>query len=223
MGHPEDDIWLDEAYSLETPDDSRELYAKWAATYDSGFIEPTGYVYHVNVARVFAEAGGSVNDRTLDVGTGTGVVGMALIGLGMTGVDGVDISPEMLEVARSKRTRAGDAVYDTLIEADLTEGVPVPDGRYGGVISAGTFTHGHLGPAPIGELLRLAAPRALFALGVNRDHYERLGFGEWLTDRVARGEIADLRTEEVSIYSDLTGPHAGTRATVALFRRTPLS
>lgn len=224
MGATEhDDIGLDDAYSLRTPDDSRRLYARWAATYDEGFVEPTGYVYHRNVAQLFVEAGGSVNGRTLDIGCGTGVVGMALAELGISGVDGVDISPEMLAAAGSKRTDAGAAVYGELFEADLTRAVPVPDGRYGGVISAGTFTHGHLGPEPITELLRLASPGALFALGINRDHYRGLGFGNWFDARLESGDLAELRTEDVPIYAELDGPHAADRSTVVIFRKPPVS
>ncbi len=218
-----DPIGLDEAYSLQTPDDNRELYARWAPTYDEGFVEPTGYVYHRKVAQLFVDAGGSVNDRTLDIGCGTGVVGMALAELGITGVDGVDISPEMLAVAGSKRTDAGMAVYGELIEADLTQAVPISDGRYGGVVSAGTFTHGHLGPEPIAELIRLAAPGALLTLGINRDHYELLGFGNWFDERLASGDLAAFRTEDVPIYADRSGPHAADRSTVALFRKPPVS
>lgn len=221
----EDAVWLDEAYALETPDDNRDLYARWASTYDRGFIEPTGYVYHLNVAKLFVDAGGSTNRRTLDVGCGTGVVGMALIELGEHVIDGVDISAEMLDVARTKRTRAGHPVYRRLIEADLTIGMDAhsDDFRdyYGGIVSAGTFTHGHLGPEPVDELLRVAAPGALFALGVNRDHYVERGFSDFMDERLSRGAIVDLSFHDVPIYSRLTGAHAETTSTTLLFRRNP--
>ncbi len=32
-------LGLDEAYSVKTPEDNRRLYAKWAATYESSFVE----------------------------------------------------------------------------------------------------------------------------------------------------------------------------------------
>ena len=216
----DDAIWLDEAYALETPDDNRQLYARWADTYDSGFIEPTGYVYHTNVAELFVAAGGSRNGRTLDVGCGTGVVGMALVALGEERVDGVDISPEMLAVAATKKTRAGRAVYGALIEADLTERLDVPDDTYGGIISVGTFTHGHLGPEPMTELLRVADHGALLAIGINHDHFRSLDFDGWFTRRVTDGSIVELRLEEVAIYSRLSGDHADTRAMTAVFRST---
>ena len=35
----EDALGLDEAYSVKTPEDNRRLYAKWAATYESSFVD----------------------------------------------------------------------------------------------------------------------------------------------------------------------------------------
>ena len=95
---------LEIAYSVETPDDSRNLYRRWANTYDEGFIEATGYVYHDNVVHAFLDAGGAAGGAIADVGCGTGVVGVALGDLGVGNVDGLDISPEMLDVARTKQT-----------------------------------------------------------------------------------------------------------------------
>jgi len=44
----------------------------------------------------------------------------------------------------------------------------IPDSAYGG-ISVGTFTHGHVGPEAIDELLRVAGPGTLFAMGSNAE------------------------------------------------------
>ena len=46
---------LADAYAVETPDDNRGLYARWASTYESGFIADNGYMYHLGVAGAFAE------------------------------------------------------------------------------------------------------------------------------------------------------------------------
>ena len=41
---PDGDFDLADAYAVETPDDNRDLYARWAATYESAFIADNGYV-----------------------------------------------------------------------------------------------------------------------------------------------------------------------------------
>ncbi len=43
------DFDLTDAYAVETPDDNRDLYARWAATYESTFVADNGYVYHLGV------------------------------------------------------------------------------------------------------------------------------------------------------------------------------
>ena len=49
-------VGLDEAYAISTPEDSRRLYARWAATYDADFVERERYVYPRTVAALVAEA-----------------------------------------------------------------------------------------------------------------------------------------------------------------------
>ena len=208
---------LEIAYSVETPDDSRNLYRRWASTYDEGFIEATGYVYHVNVVHAFLDAGGAAGGAIADVGSGTGVVGVALGDLGVGNVDGFDISPEMLDVARTKQTVHGSPAYRNLIEADLTVGVPVEDDTYHGIISTGVFTHGHLGPSALGEIVRIAAPTALCAIGINEHFYEEHRFDAWFADAASSGKINVPELVSVRIYDDLDGEHGGTRAVVALF------
>jgi len=189
----EDPLGLDEAYAVETPDDNRQLYAKWAQTYESGFIVAKGYEYHERVADVFV-AQERPEGATLDVGCGTGIVGEALRERGVDQIDGVDISTEMLEQA------AGKGIYTALIEADLTQGMDVADDTYAGITSAGTFTHGHLPPEPLGELIRVAMPGARCAIGVNGAHFAEMGFAAWLDAAVADGRISPYGITVAKVY-----------------------
>ena len=194
-------LGLDDAYAVETPDDNRRLYAQWATTYESSFVEANQYEYHEHVAAVFA-AGPRPDGPVLDVGCGTGVVGQALGGHGVDAIDGVDISPEMLTQARAK------GVYDRLIEADLTAGMDVTDDTYAGLTSAGTFTHGHLPAEPLAELVRVAAPGARCAIGVNAAHFAERGFAAWFDAAVADGAIEPYELTLVPVYatSDAANP-----------------
>ena len=51
----EQPVTLADAYALVTPQDSRQLYARWAATYESDFVAFNQYVIPDRVAEVFAE------------------------------------------------------------------------------------------------------------------------------------------------------------------------
>ncbi len=215
---PPEKIGLDEAYSVETPDDSRRLYAKWAATYDDDFVAPSGYVYHENVVAAFLDAGGSAGGSVLDVGCGTGVVGVALSDIGEKSVDGIDISPEMIEVARGKRNVFDEPAYRSLMVADLTQPLDIPDDSYMGIVSVGTFTHGHLTPEPIRELVRICAPSAVCALGINAEHYVEMGFDALFSELSLAGLISSPDNIDVSIYETMRGEHAHTRGNVALFQ-----
>lgn len=142
----DESLGLDEAYSVKSPDDNRRLYAKWAATYESSFVDAKQYRYPKAIAEVFNDVVGPVT-RVLDIGTGTGLTGMYLQRLRPELViDGMDISPEMLAQAGLKMREDGEAVYRALYERDLTRAVPNENPPYEALFSSGTFTHGHLGP-----------------------------------------------------------------------------
>ena len=209
-------VGLDKVYGVEGPEENKALYAKWAETYESGFVVDSDYVYHRQVAEVFCEGFAQFAQPVLDVGCGTGLVGAELARLGVSVVDGIDLSPEMLAEAGAK-THDGRPLYRQLIEADLTASMALADNAYAGVVSAGAFTHGILRPEAISELLRAAGPGARFALGINSAHFEEFAFDNWLEQRQFDGRIAELSFELRPIYrgADSTDPDQWSQ--VALF------
>lgn len=223
MGDPVNDDHVSDllaaAYAVDGPDGNRDLYRRWADTYDADFIQASGYVYHERVVDLLLGAAPvGADDAVLDVGCGTGVVGEALRARGVAIVDGIDISPEMLEQARAKQTVYGTPAYRNLVEADLTDRIPLGDDTYNGIISTGTFTHGHLGPEALDELVRVAAPSAVCAIGVNAEHWTELSFDRWFADRSRDGLITSPEVVNVSIYEAMEGEHAGDRSNVAVFQ-----
>lgn len=212
-------LGLNEAYSVETPDDNRALYRDWADSYEADFAVGHGWVCHLGVVGLFTERVSSLNIAepgiVLDVGCGTGVVGVELQQHSFTSIDGIDISPEMLEVARSK------GCYRELIEADMTQALTVADASYAGIVSAGTFTHGHLGPEPLPELIRIGRPGAVYAIGINAEHFVAHGFAEVLAEQVAHELISPVELQDVPMYQGKgAGEHANDLATVAVFQRS---
>jgi predicted TPR repeat methyltransferase len=206
-------LGLDDAYAVKTPEDNRALYRDWAATYEDDFIAPRGYTYHLSVVELFAQAGPNADAPVLDVGCGTGIVGVALRDAGFDVVDGIDLSPEMLEQAATKR------VYRSLIEVDVTQPMSFDDDAFGGVTSVGTFTHGHLGPEPLHELVRVTQPGGVLAIGINAEHYEEHRFGAVLNDMLSAGSIVERRLERVRIYAKGDDEHADDLALVAVLRK----
>lgn len=203
------DKTLDSAYSIASREDCLRVYGEWAGTYDDGFAAGMDYRLPAHVAAAFLSAGGE--GPVLDVGAGTGLLAVALTELGFRDeIDGLDLSPAML-------ARAGEkGIYRSLLQADITRPLP-RNGAYQGVVSSGTFTHGHVGPEALPHLFATALPEAVFALSVNAGAWVSAGFDRALED------LPDLTLTEVPVYGEaatrMRAAHADDRAVIAVFRR----
>ena len=201
---------LDDAYGIKTSDDNARLYADWAKTYDASFAAQMHYTLPEAMAEAFLAACGSA--PVLDLGAGTGLLGQALADRGVLPLDGTDISPQMLAVAEDKQ------LYRRVFIGDLTARLPVADGSYHGVISAGTFTTGHVGPEALDEVLRVARPGAVIGITVNARHWKTADFAAKfaaLSSQITRFELQD-----VAIYgADAEGVHKDDMAKIALFHK----
>lgn len=200
---------LDEAYKINSPAEARRIYGNWAASYDTSFGESWGYVAPREIAAILrAECSG--DEPVLDAGAGTGLVGEHLRGLV---VDAVDITPEMLDQAKAK------GCYRDHILGDLTLPLALPDAAYGAVVSCGTFTHGHVGPECLPELLRITRPGALFVCGTIPAVLDSARFGSALAALVAQDLIEPVRFRDIPVYEGASHPHRDDRGLVMVFRK----
>jgi len=200
------------AYALKTPEDSVRLYESWAESYDADFAEANAYTYPEKVAEIFHDMAGGAAAPVLDVGAGTGLVGAALARLGTYQTDALDISAAMLKRAMHK------GCYRAALQADLTGKLGLACNTYAGVTSAGTFTHGHVGPKALDELLRITRPGGLLVLGINAELYDSAGFAANLADMSA--SLANFRQVDVPIYGPDSPPDMqNARACVVVFNK----
>jgi SAM-dependent methyltransferase len=202
------------AYQLETPQQHRDFYDDWAETYDSGFAQSKGYEYPKRIAEYFVTQVSQDQGPVMDIGCGTGLVGESLRQNGWSSwLDGVDISEGMLEVARAK------GVYGRLFKEDLTKSDNLPKSFYGGLISAGTFTHGHLGPEVLLSVFALARAEAHAVIGINAQHFGNQNFEqafwEWENNKI----ISQPKWTETEIYQASDGSETEKKmAMIADFR-----
>lgn len=209
---------LDKAYSVKTPEDSRRLYAEWASTYNETFIKANDYVYPRTIAQKFDELIPKSDIQTVvDIGCGTGAVGSYLANLRPNlKITGVDISAEMLAEASKLKRIDGSPVYNDLIEVDLT--AELPKKSFDAMISAGTFTHGHLGAETFISLIALVRFNGWLVIGINAEHFLSQGFGSALQNAQDQGLTTHAQFHNVQIYGPKSA-HYGDLATIAIFQR----
>lgn len=102
------------------PEHVRALYRSFAPRFDNLLVEKLHYETPDLVRRAIERAVGSSTrrfDRALDLGCGTGLSGVVVRGA-VQFLRGVDLSPEMVDVARKR------GIYDDLIVGELERGLP---------------------------------------------------------------------------------------------------
>ncbi|PWY77316.1 S-adenosyl-L-methionine-dependent methyltransferase [Aspergillus sclerotioniger CBS 115572] len=163
---------LTRARASNSKEDCQTLYAEWADTYNADLADASqDYVAPFLAAETALQNATNVKGSILDAGCGTGLVGEALARGGAVTIDGLDLSPAMLRVARQT------GVYRNLDIGDLTQPIEKPDDVYDVVTCAGTFTHGHVGPAPaLREFLRVTKTNGIIVATILEDIWLSGGF-----------------------------------------------
>ena len=201
------DFGLDDAYSLKTPEENKKLYAQWAATYESDFVANQGYNHPKVISEIFNSQIPIVS-TVIDIGTGTGLVGQQLKKLRPELViDGIDISPEMLQEAAKKK------IYRNLYERDLTQSIHGALTPYDALITIGTFTHGHLGVEVLSNLFPLVRKDGYFVIAINAKYFEEQNFIGYLMERKINLKYLD----KVRVY-DEQSPHHDSMNVVMIFQ-----
>lgn len=203
---------LQSAYALESRDDSLALYHRWADQYEKDMSEGLGYCYPAQVAARFAEMADIDDGPIVDIGCGTGLVGEALREHGNWLVDGLDISEAMLAMAARKEC------YRHLFAVDLTGTLSNSEAPWGGLVSAGTFTHGHLGPQTIPPLLEHLRPGALCCIGVNAQHFAEKNFADMFRQLQAKKVITEPELVRVPMFQGVEQSRKDDAAWVVRFR-----
>ena len=118
----------------------------------------------------------------------------------------------MLSIARTKNC------YSEIIEADLTKRILINDNHYGAIVSAGTFTHGHVGPNVLDELLRVVRPGGLFIFTVHFKLFNKAGFDKKLLE--IKKNITQPTFHEVDVYgSNPDKEHGSDQVIITVFRK----
>ena len=202
--------FLTRVYNCKNNEDLVALYDDWAESFNGDVTgEAQNYVAPALAAQAVVQAGGNLNGIALDVGCGTGLSGAALKQVGAKTIDGLDISPGMLKVAR----RTG--VYRDLETADLSKPVKKEDAQYDIIFCIGTWTHGHVGPSPsMRESVRVVKQGGIIAGTILDDIWASHGF-EAEVERLAREGLVEVVSADSMDYRK----GAGVTARVLVLRK----
>jgi len=188
--------FVTEAYNLEDAESMKEFYAKWAEDYDNQMLNKLSYASPRKIAAAMQSHLQEKDTSILDVGCGTGLTVAGLAEAGYTNLYGIDLSRDMVEVARSR------GVYTDLAVADVNRPLNYEDGFFGGVISSGTFTHGHVGPEPLVEICRILRSGGILACTVHQDYWQSMSFDQAFNDLEQSNVLERLSLQMESYYDD---------------------
>jgi predicted TPR repeat methyltransferase len=188
--------FVDEAYHLEDENSMVDFYKKWAADYDHQMLDQLGYSSPTKIAQQLIEQLPDTEARVFDVGCGTGLTCVFLAEKGYSNLDGIDLSPDMVGVARER------GIYRQLLVGDVNLRLERDDASYDAVISSGTFTHGHVGPEPLEEIFRILKPGGILACTVHQDLWESMGFKAKFEALVEQGTARLISLNQGSYYRD---------------------
>ena len=151
---------LDRVYQASGDAEMRAIYDQWADEYDSD-VEGTGYLTPQRVAEALAGFMPQKTTPIMDYGCGTGLSGKALAAAGFNTLDGADLSPKMLDVARERD------VYRKLDLIEPDQPPPQKIGDYEAIAAVGVISKGAAPASVYGGLLDVMKPGAKLAFSMN--------------------------------------------------------
>lgn len=160
---------LEQVYAAGNEAELQTAYAAWANGYDTE-TAALGYALPFIIAAWVARHVPANASPLLDAGCGTGLSGPYVAALGYSQIDGLDMSPEMLELARRR------GVYHELKRGVLGETLPWAGDTFAAIFSTGVFTEGHAPASAMHELVRITRPGGHAVLTVRDSILEAKGF-----------------------------------------------
>ena len=197
----------------------RHLFDQFSADYDQRMLGQLGYAApHILAELADLVMAGREDLDILDLGCGTGLAGLAFRPRAAR-LDGIDLSPAMIEKARAR------GVYDSLAVADLEAALAAPGPAYDLILAADTLVYlGDLAAVFAAAAARLA-PDGFFLFTLERADCQTFELGPkrrwrhseaYVRDMAARTGLGVAGLMQAAPRSEAGQPVPG--LAVALFR-----
>ena len=149
-------------YASQGNRDLEERYDAWAGEYDE---DVAGYGYKIPgiVAGFVGRYLKPTDGQLLDAGAGTGVMGEVLALLGYKELVAMDLSTDMLEVARKK------GIYRDVRRMVMGEQLDFPDNAFAGATAVGVLCVAHAPPESFAELIRCTRSGGCIIFSIRAD------------------------------------------------------
>ena len=184
----------------DTKVDSQTLYDQWAGSYNTELINEYGYIAPFITVDKLKNFHLDKDIEIIDVGCGTGLVGLELHKLGYTNIDGYDISQEMLKAA--KKTK----IYKSLKQVDLNLESFNPNKTYDLLICVGSFGYGALGLKAFINLLKLVKSRGLIMILMNSEPFISENYQKYILELEKQKLFAIKSIDDRNYMSKLERP-----------------
>ena len=203
---------LDRVY--QSANDQQALqraYKDWAASYDAE-LAAAGYAYFSIAPAAVARHLPDTTAKILDAGVGTGHIGAFLALLGYRNITGIDLSDDMLAVARRRN------VFAELRQMDMGQRLDFPDHHFDAVYTFGAFTTGHAPPHGYRELVRVCKSSGRLILALTDHARADSGYGAELDALSAEGVIERIAQTPVFEVFPFDPAEQGHLARVDVYR-----
>ena len=167
-----------------------EVYRDWAKKYDYDNDHVLGTVSQPKSVNLLSTKLKDKTAKIIDVGCGTGLVGENLKAKDFIYFDGIDISEDMLSIAKYRG-------YRNLFLGSLNKQLPVMENAYDAAMCVGVFTHGHVSSEGFNELCRIVKPGGYVCFTINEGVFEKYGFKKMIEEFQS-----DKTWEVISLYKD---------------------
>lgn len=181
-------------------EDLQVIYKEWAPAYDHDNDNLLGTVSQPLSVQIFQEYIKDKSLRIIDVGCGTGLVGVELEKGGFSNFDGTDISQEMIDIAKQRG-------YSKLFIGSLNDSLPCENNEYDAALCVGVFTHGHVSSERLDELVRLVKSGGIICFTVNEGVYDSYGFDSKIKNLESTNiwKILEIRKSDYMTKKNIKG------------------
>lgn len=139
---------VEAVFEANTPQELSQRYDDLAESYDDELATEVSPEHALEVLVRYVR----IDATILDAGCGTGKVGQMLYERGYRKLEGLDISPGMLQEARKKRC------YNALHQQALGEPLTLLTASFDAVVCVGVFLRSHAPSSSFDELTRVTKP-----------------------------------------------------------------